>query len=96
MEKQLVELDLSYVEAYRDDLQHMACSVSKMYRQSALMQRIPDKRNIYVLKGPVPFQFCAIGKSVLYLLTMRIKGSPAEIQTLTHMNVIGCRSPPEK
>jgi hypothetical protein len=62
MERQLVELEVSYLEAYGDDLKHIAYSVSKMCKKSVLIQRIPDKRNSYVSKGPVPFQFCAIRK----------------------------------
>lgn len=62
MEKQLVELEVSYVEAYSDDLKHIAYSVSKMYKKSVLIKRIPDKRNSYISKGPVPIQFCAIRK----------------------------------
>jgi len=62
MERQLVALDVSYLEAYSDDLKHIAFSVSKMYKKSVLVQRIPDKRDSYVSKGPVPFQFCVIRK----------------------------------
>jgi hypothetical protein len=59
MERQLVELEVSYVESYSDNLKHISYSVSKMYKKSVLIQRIPDKRNSYVSKGPVPFHFCA-------------------------------------
>jgi hypothetical protein len=38
--RQLIELEVSFEEAYSDDLKHIAYSVRKMFKKSVLIQRV--------------------------------------------------------
>jgi hypothetical protein len=56
-----------------------------------LIQALPDLCNSYVLEGLGQVEFCASQKWVyIRSTTMYLHGSPAEIQTPAHWNLISC------